>query len=1263
MTVAVLDTGVDVRHPDLDDNAAAAGLAGCHVVDATGHGTHVAGIVAAEHHDPPATNQDVAGVAPDAEILSLRVLKRDTCTISPAPVTPPVAVARAVNDGARIVNMSLSGSARQDTDDLEAGGIAIPSTDTYELVLRAASMLGVVVVAAAGNCGDDEDVTIGGETKKGWEWNKCSEHNAKRRPALYPDAIAVAAVNHDATRSSFSTANEHVDIAAPGGKGPHGRAILSTDRCTHVASPSNPALQCGTTTMQGTSMAAPFVAGVVAHMINRHPQATVGQVRRALEATVAAPPAPVDKKKYPEGSWTRRGRINDPPFAPPSREYGFGIVDPAEAVARLGEIVAGVEAADAGGFEAVAAGGRFSCGLRSSGRVRCWGRSGASAGAPASARTGFVALDAGHSHTCAITQAGTDSDFDRDGGPVTCWGDNTFGQAGAPSGSFTQVSAGRRHSCGRRPDATVVCWGSDLHGQAPQARLRTLSVTRDGTNLITFNPDVTDYSIIAEPGQADAPAGSFSAIAAGGYHSCGIKTDAGVVCWGSNFRGQTDAPSGSFTAVSSGYEFSCGLRTDSTVACWGSNSDGQTDAPEGSFSAVSSGYFHSCGTRSGGRIECWPGPLDEPAGSFSAIAAGSFHSCGIRTDRTVVCWGDNHAGQTDAPAGSFSSVSAGDEHSCGIRTDSTAVCWGARSSALEPAASVTLGFRVTSRAARWVYARYEVTIARPEPVRERTSRAARQQLGASGAGARSEPGAPCEETADLRQCLGAWPECRQDPAGCSGLRTGDSPGAAGNAITEPGTDSGPASAPTDTSSPRSGADADTADSATHQGTAVACPAPPTDAAGSDAIVTVADATLRAGINRFLDKAPDAAVTASEMAGLAALALPARAGGGRVVSLSGLEHAANLASLDLNGHNVADVSPLACLDRLTTVDLAGNDITDLAALSGLSGLTTLGLAGNDIADIAALSGLSALEALDVSGNDIAAVGPLGGLSGLRSLNVGHNEISDITALRGLTALEALHAHGNQITGVAALAPLTSLTSLYLDHNAITGVAALSSLTRLTTLGLGGNQISDITALRGLTALETLYLFDNDVADASALSGLNSLKVLWVDGNDLTGPYRWAPTGGLGYLDARHNLIADIAPLDAAGATGGTVHTEPQRVATVRVNDASLRAALLAALGKTAGDTLSPEEIAAIERLQRAGPASDPAPITDLSGLEHATALTVLRLRNNNIADIGPIAGLSGLTELDLHTNNITDLTPLDNITGLTIHGRNHQTPRN
>ena len=197
-------------------------------------------------------------------------------------------------------------------------------------------------------------------------------------------------------------------------------------------------------------------------------------------------------------------------------------------------------------------------------------------------------------------------------------------------------------------------------------------------------------------GQADAPSGSFTAVSAGSRHSCGVRSDATVTCWGSNTgsdgsieTGQADAPSGSFTAVSAGNSHSCGVRSDATVTCWGSNSSdlegihyGQADAPSwGSFTAVSAGEVHSCGV-SYGTVTCWGGSsgvgqADAPSGSFTAVSAGNSHSCGVRTDATAVCWGFNRdGGRADAPSGSFTAVSAGGIHSCGVRTSGTAVCWG-----------------------------------------------------------------------------------------------------------------------------------------------------------------------------------------------------------------------------------------------------------------------------------------------------------------------------------------------------------------------------------------------------------------------------------------------------------------------------------------------------------------------------------------------------------------------------------------------------------
>ena len=181
-------------------------------------------------------------------------------------------------------------------------------------------------------------------------------------------------------------------------------------------------------------------------------------------------------------------------------------------------------------------------------------------------------------------------------------------------------------------------------------------------------------------GEADAPEGSFKAVAGGGFHSCGLRSDNTITCWGDNRFGETDAPEGSFKAITSGGYHSCGLRTDDTITCWGDNPSGRADAPEGSFKAVTAGGLHSCGLRNDDTITCWGTDTFEqaaaPEGSFKAIATGSTHSCGLHSDDTITCWGDNRLGQADAPTGSFKAVTAGGLHSCGLRSNDTITCWG-----------------------------------------------------------------------------------------------------------------------------------------------------------------------------------------------------------------------------------------------------------------------------------------------------------------------------------------------------------------------------------------------------------------------------------------------------------------------------------------------------------------------------------------------------------------------------------------------------------
>ncbi len=190
----------------------------------------------------------------------------------------------------------------------------------------------------------------------------------------------------------------------------------------------------------------------------------------------------------------------------------------------------------------------------------------------------------------------------------------------------------------------------------------------------------SDDTIVCWGKNSSGPVGGFKAVSAGRDHSCAIGSDDTVVCWGSNPYGQTDAPVGGFKAVSAGGRDSCGIGSDDAITCWGSNLDGQIDAPVGGFKAVSAGGDHSCGIGSDDAIACWGsneyGQATAPVGGFKAVSAGGDHSCGIRSDDTVVCWGSNLDGQTDAPVGGFKAVSAGDDHSCGLRSDDTVVCWG-----------------------------------------------------------------------------------------------------------------------------------------------------------------------------------------------------------------------------------------------------------------------------------------------------------------------------------------------------------------------------------------------------------------------------------------------------------------------------------------------------------------------------------------------------------------------------------------------------------
>ena len=179
---------------------------------------------------------------------------------------------------------------------------------------------------------------------------------------------------------------------------------------------------------------------------------------------------------------------------------------------------------------------------------------------------------------------------------------------------------------------------------------------------------------------AHSPSAEETTLSAGEYHTCAIKSDSTLACWGENTYGQSTPPPGTFTQVSAGGRHTCGIQSDSTLACWGDNAWGQYPPPPGTFLQASAGGVHTCAVKSDGTLACWgdnsSGQSAPPPGTFTQVSAGDWHSCAVKSDGTLACWGYNVFGQATPPPGTFTQVSAGAYSTCGLKSDGSIVCWG-----------------------------------------------------------------------------------------------------------------------------------------------------------------------------------------------------------------------------------------------------------------------------------------------------------------------------------------------------------------------------------------------------------------------------------------------------------------------------------------------------------------------------------------------------------------------------------------------------------
>ena len=326
----------------------------------------------------------------------------------------------------------------------------------------------------------------------------------------------------------------------------------------------------------------------------------------------------------------------------------------------------------------------------------------------------WLDLSSGNHHVCGIAANNS----------LWCWGNNMWGEVG--DGSTTQknfpthigadldwktLALGEYHSCALKNSGSLYCWGENDEGQVGDGTTVTARVAPTVVNGDT----------------------NWAAVDGGGLHTCALKTNGTLWCWGYDSDGRlgdngaagtiakSPIPIGSATdwkQVSAGGDHSCGIKNGRTLWCWGDNSIGQLGdkttvnktvptriGKDKDWSQVSAGYLYTCARKTDGTLWCWgyndygtlgigntvtkTSPVKVgTAATWSEVFATAFHTCARQKNNSLWCWGGNDFGQlgrgnTVTPALKPTKVGTGWNlfetgwlHSCASKSDQSLWCWG-----------------------------------------------------------------------------------------------------------------------------------------------------------------------------------------------------------------------------------------------------------------------------------------------------------------------------------------------------------------------------------------------------------------------------------------------------------------------------------------------------------------------------------------------------------------------------------------------------------